>query len=132
MLLILVPLAREDRAVVASEGSLSISHIVFPLPLVPIILSSELFTHSVTSVSLPLPHVQLFIVVIAMTLAFTQIVLPLSMVLVIAPLLLIRTVEDAFPVLDVSSLHEDLALVIVTIPVSVLNVDSVGDFDSGS
>ena len=76
-------------------------------------------------ITLPLSVIKIFIVVKAVALPFSQVLLPLAMILVISPLLLVCTVENANTVPYVSSVDENMALVMISITVCVLAHDSV-------
>ena len=86
------------------QSTFSILHVVLPLTLVPILLPIEELAGTMAFVTFPLTNVQVLIVIVAMASTLSQALLPVAMVLVIGPLLLVRTVEDAISISDVSSL----------------------------
>ena len=73
----------------------------------------------------PLADVKILVVVVAVAFSLAKVLLPLSVVLVVAPLLLVRAVEDTVAVSNVPPLGNNLPFVDVAIAVSVPSHDSV-------
>ena len=126
MLFILVEFACVDCTVRRGQNPLSISHVILPSALVPVLLSSEDLSLAVPLVLLPLTYVKVFVVVVAVTLTLSEVLSPLAMVLVIGALLLIRTVENAIAVTDdIPTIIKHLAIVVITVAVGILGLDSL-------
>ena len=114
MLLILVPLARVDRAILTGECAFAILHVILPHALVSVLLASEQLTLSMALACLPLAHVEVLIVVVALAVAFSEVFPPLPMVLIVSPLVLVRTIVHS---LTISFVVQYLTLIDVTIEV---------------
>ena len=119
MLLVLVPLAFVRRAILGCQSTFAIFHVIFPLTLISVLFPIEKLSKTVSFVGFPLTVVKVLIVIVAMALTFSQVLLPLAMVLVICSLLLIRAVENAITIPNVSSFCQDLSFIMITIAICV-------------
>ena len=124
MLFVLSPLTRVNSSTLCCQCSFSFSHVILPRTFISVLLSAEKFTLAWAFIRLPLANIKLIVIVIAMTVAFSHIMTPLSMVLVIATLLLIRAIEDALTISDVSAFQQNLPFVMIAITVGVPSKNS--------